>query len=311
MTTIFGESLKVYKRLNELDEDIKEYRKKYEEEVEASLDILSNLKSRFNDNLVRNILLDQRGEVESLLESTKERVELLRLFAPSEIVHRRLQEIRFRLTNPFFFGKSKIEFKEILYKIKDLESSSLKKKYQEIVLGYDNLIEKTSNLEGRLGEERKSGLINYLKWLIPGVSGWTAAFLMYLNMYVVEQEHAKFWVIVLWTFFILLFIVPVFLLNWNYFSYGVGYLGIRKAYSTFFILFALLAVGSFLISFLISDSRVVMAQILQSLLSAMLAAFLLVFSQIMQLASRQREALLEEDIKKLVGQFGFSEYYSF
>lgn len=229
---VFVESSNVLRELDGLKEDIYGYRKKYEESVQKSLEVYFNIRRDYIMSDFDLILLlmtedESSGNIEQiyyLLKKTKESMRILQHFVLSEIVHRKLQNVRFKLTNPFFFRKSKEEFRNITYELEDLDEIASSKKERAgikcIAERYDNLIKRIRSLEDGLGEERKTGLISYLKWLIPGLSGWIAAILMFFNVYAAEYLQIYFGIFAIFALVASLFLIPLLLLFWNYFSYG-------------------------------------------------------------------------------------------
>jgi len=257
---IFGETLNILKELDEIRDDIKGYERKHGESVEKSLSILADMKSNLFEKGFRIYLsyLIENAKTEENLDSihflatmVKKNIETLKLFVLSEIVHRKILELKFKLTHPFFFKELKRTLGNIELDLEELdEKASAEEKRGDIgerIKNYGDIIKRTKSLEKTIWEEKKSGLLGYLKFLFGALIagfGW----LLYIFGYL--QTDFRFYYI-LGAILLFLVLFPVLLLTWNYVSYGIKILHNRSiiiililCYSFFVILYCLVSYSS-------------------------------------------------------------------
>jgi hypothetical protein len=228
---VFRKASKIYKELDEVEDFIRNMRKKHGESVEASLSILEKSKSAFLErgfeiafSYIPGSEEDKMGGLDSLrflLNSIEKNLPPLKLFASSEIIHRKALELRFKTTNPFLFRESRNTLREIESDLDDLDEKSLSesqgKDIENHIGGYDKLIRRTDLLEDAIQEEKRSGIFSYLIKFLAFISGWIAVFLVVAS----GETQSVFRDI---TFYLLLGIsvvlVVLFLSVWNHLSYG-------------------------------------------------------------------------------------------
>lgn len=249
---IFKEFTSILNMLDEIENNVKALRKKHEESVEESLSIHASIKSGLMSNGFKLYISYQTDNsntkenldlLESLLGRTRKNTRVLKLFALSEIIHRRVLESKFQLTHPFFFKESKKTLNTIELDLRDLdeEISSVKEDgdIKKGIEDYEELIKRAKILENSLGEEMKSGLLGYLKNLflfLIGGSGW----LFYISEY--SQMNLEYYLVL--GFLVFLLLIPGVLYFWNYLYYGMEGILRRKTLLAVVFLITLLGVIS-------------------------------------------------------------------
>lgn len=221
--------LEIVEEIDGLKETIASFRRKYEEGIDNSLRIHSYLSNKIKAESLKIILQSltddsfEVARISSYIENSKISLKMLHFFSLSEITHRKILGLKFKLANPFFFRKCKKEFRTMVFELEDLDREASQHAKEPDVAGitqrYDDLLRKIRFLKGELGEEKKSGLVNYIKWLIPGVSGWIAAISVLLSAYT-EYLQPYFGIIVLFVLLVPFLIIPLLLLFWNFVFYG-------------------------------------------------------------------------------------------
>ena len=153
---------------------IKTYNNKYNVAESNSVEILSSERSKSYKTLLTILAAKNLDEANDLITKLSEKLERLRKFTLSEIAHRKLKEVEFQIDNPFFFRKLRNDYRGLISELNTLDDDVAKdnaKDIKNLVLKFENVIERLRNFEYEIEDERRSGLYNSIAksavWGIP------------------------------------------------------------------------------------------------------------------------------------------------
>ena len=160
-------------------EFIKTYNNKYDVAESNSVEILNGERSKSYVTLLTTLAAKNLDVANSHITKLNERLERLRKFALSEIVHRKLKEVEFQIDNPFFFRKIRNDYRGLKSALNALDDDAAKgnntEDIENLALRFKNVIERLQSLECEIEEERRSGLYNSFAksavWGIPILIG--------------------------------------------------------------------------------------------------------------------------------------------
>jgi|LGVF01.1.fsa_nt_gb hypothetical protein len=157
---------------------IKTYNNKYDVAESNSVEIVNSERAKSYKTLITTLAAQNLGEVNMLITKLNEKLERLRKFTLSEIAHRKLKEAEFQIDNPFFFRKLRNDYRSLTSDLDVLDEDAMKKSAKDIknlVLRFENVIERLRNFEYEIEDEKKSGLYNLIAksavWGIPILIG--------------------------------------------------------------------------------------------------------------------------------------------
>lgn len=229
----FREASKLYKEFGEVGNIIRDLGKKHRESVKVSLSALEIQKSKLLERELQFIPSymtkdDKKYDLNylySLLNKTRRNLQLLKLLSMSEITHRKVSQLKFRTTNLFLFRESRSTLRKIKIDLDYVDEKSTPeskgKDIEDCMENYDRLIREANSLEEAIQEDRRSGIGKYLMLILTSVSGWIG-----LLLAITSGEAQSIFRDV--TFYILVgisvILIALFLLMWNYLSYGFRYM---------------------------------------------------------------------------------------
>ena len=157
---------------------IKTYNNKYNVAESNSVEILNSERSKSYKRLLTTLAAKNLDEANDLITKLSEKLERLRKFTLSEIAHRKLKEVEFQIDNPFFFRKLRKDYRGLISELNTLDDDVAKdntKDIKNLVLRFENVIERLRNFEYEIEDERRSGLYNSIAksavWGIPILIG--------------------------------------------------------------------------------------------------------------------------------------------
>ena len=157
---------------------IKTYNNKYNVAESDSVEILNSDQSKSYKTLLTTLAVKNLDEANDLITKLSEKLERLRKFNLSEIAHRKLKEVEFQIDNPFFFRKLRNDYRGLISELNTLDDDVAKdnaKDIKNLVLKFENVIERLRNFEYEIEDERRSGLFNSIAksavWGIPILIG--------------------------------------------------------------------------------------------------------------------------------------------
>ena len=157
---------------------IKTYNNKYNVAESNSVEILNSDRSKSYKTLLTTLAAKNLDEANDLITKLTKKLENLRKFTLSEIAHRKLKEVEFQIDNPFFFRKLRNDYRGLISELNTIDDNAAKdntKDIKNIVLRFENVIERLRNFEYEIEDERRSGLYNSIAksavWGIPILIG--------------------------------------------------------------------------------------------------------------------------------------------
>jgi archaellum component FlaC len=183
-----GEESKADETLNKIDSlyadfentlgYVKTYNNKYNVAESNSVEILNSDRSKSYKTLLITLAAKNLDETNDLITKLSEKLEKLRKFTLSEIAHRKLKELEFQIDNPFFFRKLRKDYRGLISGLNTLDDDATRyntKDIENIVLRFENVIERLRNFEYEIEDEKRSGLYNSIVksavWGIPILIG--------------------------------------------------------------------------------------------------------------------------------------------
>ena len=157
---------------------IKTYNNKYNVGRSNSVEILNFDRLKSYKTLLTTLAAKNLDGTNDLITKLSEKHERLRKFTLSEIAHRKLKEVEFQIDNPFFFRKLRNDYRGLISELNTLDDDVAKdntKDIKNLVLRFENVIERLRNFEYEIEDERRSGLYNSIAksavWGIPILIG--------------------------------------------------------------------------------------------------------------------------------------------
>lgn len=157
---------------------IKTYNNKYNVAESNSGEILNLERLKSYKTLLTTLAVKNLDDADRFITKLSEKLEKFHKFALSEIAHRKLKEVEFQIDNPFFFRKLRNDYRGLISELNTLDDDVAKDNTQDIknlVLRFENIIERLRNFEYEIEDEKRSGLYNTIAksavWGIPILIG--------------------------------------------------------------------------------------------------------------------------------------------
>lgn len=167
----------LYNTYGETYSHIEKYVKKYEIEENNSTLILNFLLKSSYKELLESLVAKNLNESHDYLQELSNKFVAIRQLNLSEIAHIKSKEIEYQINNPYFFRKTRREYRMLLNELNDLDNDAKNiVDLEKFKFELENIIERLRNLEYEIEEEKKSGLyriiLNIGVWGIPILIGF-------------------------------------------------------------------------------------------------------------------------------------------
>ena len=289
---------------------IKTYNNKYNVAESNSVEILNSERSKSYKTLLTTLAAKNLDEANDLITKLSEKLERLRKFNLGEIAHRKLKEVEFQIDNPFFFRKLRNDYRGLISELNTLDDDVAKdntKDIKNLVLRFENVIERLRNFEYEIEDERRSGLYNSIAksavWGIPILIGLYQLIAMQyftLNPYLPLVAYA------IGLFVIYLLLKSVTEIKFLYISFKTDKLRFLSGFSLNLLVIALVSV---MISIALTEEQIDFLSVVFLVVVTIPVVVILTYFRAKEIIEKSKKDLIQKELDYLAIMYSVKERY--